>query len=376
MRVGFDISQTGNGKAGCGYLADSLIRAFVDLPGAPEFVLYPTFGDVFWDEHWEKNTFQHPQRRWPRKLDPHNWESSRRFWRNPPEDLERKLGSPDLIHANNFFCPKGLKTARLVWTLHDVLFLEHPEWTTEANRLGCFQGSFDASLRADFIVANSEYSSNQFRHFFPHYPADRIAVTHLASRFLDRPAAPPSAAPSGLVPERFWLAVGTLEPRKNIASLLSAWRRFPDPPKLVITGGQGWMMEDLTRLAAGLDVMATGYVDDLCLQWLYENCGAFIFPSRAEGFGLPVLEAMSCGAPVACSQTTAMPEVAGGAALYFDPDDEDSLLNALVTLRSEPGLSERLRSASRRRAQEFRWEDTARRVLEVYHETLRRPRRD
>ena len=70
MRVGFDVSQTGKGKAGCGYLADSLIRAFVDLPGAPEFVLYPTFGDIFWDVDWARGTFQHPQRRWPPMLEP------------------------------------------------------------------------------------------------------------------------------------------------------------------------------------------------------------------------------------------------------------------------------------------------------------------
>ena len=376
MRVGFDVSQTGKGKAGCGYLADSLIRAFVDLPGAPEFVLYPTFGDIFWDVDWARGTFQHPQRRWPPMLEPENWEESRRFWQQPPADMERRLGSPDLIHANNFFCPRGLKVARLVWTLHDVLFLEHPEWTTEANRLGCFHGSFDASLRADFIVANSNYSRNRFQHFFPHYPSSRIAVAHLASRFRGCAAAPATAAPAGLTPGGYWLTVGTLEPRKNLAALLAAWRRFPNPPKLVFTGRKGWLMEEFERLTAGLDVLATGYVDDLHLQWLYENCGAFVFPSRAEGFGLPVLEALSCGAPVACSQTTALPEVAGDAALYFDPADLDSLLNALETMRSEPGLRERLRAAGRRRAEEFSWDNTARRVLEVYEETMKRPRRE
>lgn len=367
MRIGFDVSQTGGKKAGCGYLAASLIQALAGLPDCPEVVLYPTFGDQFWDPEWDRLTYRHPSGRWPRLLSPEDWPSSQRFWREPPPDFETQLGNPDIIHANNFFCPSGLKSARLVWTLHDLLFLEYPEWTTEANRQGCFEGSFRASLRADFIVANSRYSRDRFLHFFPHYPAGRIAVAHPASRYLNLPPAGPAAAVPDLKPGSFWLTVGTLEPRKNLEGLLHAWRRWSGAPPLVVAGGEGWMMEGWRTLTAGLDVRSAGYVDDTQLQWLYENCRGFVFPSRAEGFGMPVVEALSCGAAVVCADRTALPEVAGEAALYCNPDDPESILSAVQRVDGDPMVSSRLRDLARPRAALFNWSRSARLVLEVYH---------
>jgi len=371
MKVGFDISQTGSHKAGCGLLADSLIRALLDTPGAPEFVLYPTFGDQFWDPDWRQGTFHGPADRAPRLLSPADFESSRAFWANPDESV---LGNPDIIHANNFFTPR-LERARLVWTLHDLLFLDNPEWTTEANRVGCFRNTFEAALRADQIIANSHYSRERFLDVFPHYPRERVHVASPGSRFAGRPPAPRPAIAHRLDPGEFWLSVGTLEPRKNLGALLKARARLHSQGialrPLALAGGEGWMMSPNDLDAQ--DVLPLGYVDDTALQWLYENCYAFAFPSLAEGFGMPVVEAMSCGAAVACSRTTALTEVAGPAALFWNPEDVDSIAEGLSTLESNTTLRQNLRDLGRNRAAAFSWSSAAQIVLEVYHRAITMP---
>src|SRR5437762_11753109 len=113
MTIGFDVSQTGRTKAGCGFYADGLIRALSSAGGPHEYILYPAFGDRFWDPECATATFRGPFRALSA---PAGFDESRQFWRNPGPDFETRLGSPDLIHSNNFFCPRGLRRARLVYT--------------------------------------------------------------------------------------------------------------------------------------------------------------------------------------------------------------------------------------------------------------------
>ncbi|MGB9619221.1 MAG: glycosyltransferase family 1 protein, partial [Armatimonadota bacterium] len=153
MRIGFDVSQTGRHKAGCGYYAYGLIRELAQLDDSNEYLLYPAVGDVFWDPDCDAETFRVERQNFKRMPAPRSFEESRRFWQNPPPDFEVQIGNPDIFHSNNFFCPVELKHARLVYTLYDLSFIEEPAWTTEANRVGCFQGVFRASLHADAIIA-------------------------------------------------------------------------------------------------------------------------------------------------------------------------------------------------------------------------------
>lgn len=377
MKIGFDVSQTGDNKAGCGYLAYSLIRALAEIDSHNEYLLYPTFGDFYFDPNWPKTVVKVSQDNFRQGLGHATLKEARAFWGNPPPDFEGLLGEPQIIQANNFFCPTGLKSARLVYVLYDMGFLHEPDATTETNRIGCFSGVFRASLYADHIIAISSFSREHFLRVFPHYPADRISVIPLASRFqIDSETKKPNAL--NLNPGRFWLNVGTLEPRKNQLRLLGAYAKLKaelgGAYPLVLAGGKGWLMGDFDQSIANLgleaDVIRPGYVDDQQLAWLYRNCYAFIYPSLFEGFGLPVLEAMSLGAAVIASNTTSLPEVVGEAGLLVDPYDQEAIFSAMHALANHPGERDHLSALALDRAKEYSWQGTAKRVLKVYKNLL------
>jgi glycosyltransferase involved in cell wall biosynthesis len=382
MRIGFDVSQTGRLKAGCGYFADSLIRNLAVVDDQNEYILYSTFGDFFWDPDWSTTTcrIERPNVRagWGHAT----FDESRLFWRRPPEDFAIRLGEPHVIHANNFYCPVGLEGARLVYTLYDVSVLDRPEWTTEANRIGCVGGIFAASLEADLIIAISHYSRRRFLELFPHYPSNRAVVVQPASRFSGPRELRRQAALPALEAEGFWLSVGTLEPRKNHRGLVRAYgmarerglRRWP----LVLAGASGWLMDDFEtevgELGLRSHVILLGYVDDTALQWLYQNCVGKLYPSLYEGFGLPVLEAMSLGAPTIASKVTSIPEIVGDAALMVDPLSEEEICAAMIQLGSNAELRARLRHDGLRQAAKFSWTAGARMILECYRDVTSRPK--
>jgi glycosyltransferase involved in cell wall biosynthesis len=375
MIIGFDASQVGDGKAGCGYYADSLIRQLAGLDSTNQYVLYPTFGDGVWDPTWPhlplpvraSNVRRGPGQRSRAEL--------QAFWSTPRID-ERRLENPDIVHAHNFFCPRGLKHARLVYTLHDLAFVAHPEWTTETNRITCFSGAFHASLYADRIIAVSDYTRRHFLRTFPHFPPERVSVVYSGSRYAnpsteDRPPGLP-----GLTSDGFWLSVATLEPRKNHQRLLRAYARLkaesgPVLP-LVLAGGNGWLMEHFEGLVHDLglgdDVILTGYVEDRALHWLYSHCFGFVYVSLFEGFGLPVVEAMSCGAATLTSNTTALPEVVGDAGLMVDPLDEGAIADGMRRIVCGEVDRQALKQRAIERAGMFSWRQAARRVLEIYEE--------
>jgi glycosyltransferase involved in cell wall biosynthesis len=380
MRIGFDVSQTGIGKAGCGYFSDSMILQLAQMDDVNEYILYPTFGDFFWDPDWQRST---RKIRYPRfQCGEGHWSlnAAKSFWSNPPVEFETHLGKPDIVHSNNFFCPRGLKTARLVYTLYDLSFVENPEWHTEQNRLGCFEGVFNASLYADLIIAISEYSRRHFLEVFPHFPSERIVTIHLASRFSKRPELTRPGRFTSIQPGKFWLNVGTLEPRKNQGRLLQAYARLranvAETLPLVIAGKKGWLTEELFKTIETLGlakyVIMPGYVDDEALQWLYQNCYAMVYPSLFEGFGLPVLEAMNLGTAVISSNVTSIPEVLGDAGILVDPVDDEDIFRAMLRLSQDQGLCESLRERGAERAKQFTWEAATRRLLECYRTSSKR----
>ena len=381
MHIGFDISQTGSRKTGCGFYAHAMAQALLKRAPQHRYSLYPSFGDFYYDRRMPVfNPYPGRDVRYgPRHF---SWEAARQFWTGP--GLEAALGSPDLIQANNFWCPTQLGSSRLVYTLYDLAFAAGPERTTETNRVGCFEGVFRASIAADWVVAISEASREHWLRVFPHFPAERIRVIHPCSRFADASAQGkrPSALKS-LGASSFWLSVGTIEPRKNQVRLVQAYARYlaqgGEPLPLVLAGGEGWLMEDfgkrLEELGIAAHTLVLGYVSDEELVWLYRNCFANIYPSLFEGFGLPVLEGMQFGAATLTSRSTSLPEVAGDAAILVDPEDVQGWTQAMLRLAADPAERERLGAAARGQAARFGWDKSAQALLHLYEEALASPRR-
>lgn len=371
MKIGFDVSQTAEEKAGCGFMADQLIRSLVAFDKRNEYLLYPTF-----------YSYRHPEFRKATKPDATNcrfhfegmsFQEMVDGWEMKMGDRSNWLGAPDIIHSNNFSCVKD-HSARIVFTLYDVAPIAFPEFTTEANRLVCFDGLFSASLYADHCVAISEYTKRSFLSYFPHYPAERITVVPLGTRPTIKTVKEPEEIKKRLkkfdLTGEFWLGIGTLEPRKNYRLLIDAYEALNDQRPLVIAGGKGWLESDLGRKVQelGLEkrIRFIGYVSEEELSALYSSCFAFVYPSHFEGFGLPVLEAMSCGAAVITSNTSSLPEVGGDAVLYIDPKSKESLISKMKLLIQNEAVIKGLRIKAVERAQNFSWDEAARVVLDVY----------
>jgi len=379
MHIGFDVSQTGAKKAGCGYYADAMARALLRIAPMHRYSLYPSFGDSYFDAMMPlRNPFEGASVQYgPRHL---TRDGASRFWN--ASDLDAALGMPDVVHANNFWTPPRVRHARLVYTLYDLGFVAHPEWTTETNRIHCFNGVFRAAIEADWIVAISESSRRHFLDVFPHFSPERVRVIHPCSRFADTTAE--GRRPRSLDGvEAFWLSVGTIEPRKNQRGLAQAYARYLEfggaPMPLVFAGGDGWLMDDFSSYLEDLGirdrVILAGYVSDDELVWMYRNCFAHLYPSWFEGFGLPVLEGLQFGAPTLASNATSLPEITADAAILLQPEDIGAWTEAMLGLVGRPGERERLASLGAARARVFDWQQSAQSLLSLYEEARAMPKR-
>jgi len=374
MKISFDISQTGKGKSGCGYLADSLIQHIAMQDQNNEYYLHRTFGDQFWDPHPNETRRIH-QKNFHYGLQHSSMKDASVFWAKPVTTIVCDFGSPDIIHSNNYFTPSfKLSNTHYVYTLYDLSYIDHPEWTTESNRNLCFNGTFNASLYADYLIAISEYTRQHFLSVFPHYSPEKISVVYPASRYEQIVEIKQPKRFSSLVKDHFWLNVGTLEPRKNQKRLLQAYAELKSEKKvtfpLVFAGGDGWMMEDFKALIADLhleeDVILLGYVTDQELQWLYQHCFCLVYPSLFEGFGLPVLEAMSLGACVITSNTSSLPEIVGDSGIMIDPYSVTDIYQAMNALLQDYAQVVLFRAKAIERAKFFSWANAASAALTIY----------
>ncbi len=378
MKIGFDVSQTCGEKAGCGYLTLELIRHLTEIDHKNNYLLYPTFGNHYWHDDFQ-NTYQADLPNFNKGMSHDHLSNAKQFWLSNPNDIEKALGSVDILHANNYFCPPKLPHTKLVYTLFDLSFIVYPDATTEHNRIACFDGVFKASITADAIISISEYSKNHFIGTFPHYPKERIKVIYPGCRLLSETDV--IKQPNHikyLQPGKFWLNVGTIEPRKNIRRLLKAYaelRRLDSQTfPLIIAGKPGWLEHDIETFIKDLglkdSVHLLGYVDNKTLQWLYKHCFCFIYPSIFEGFGLPVLEALNMGTPVITSNTSTLPEVGGNAALYVNPLDEKNIFDAMFELSKNKNLYQQLKEKTIIQAKSFSSKTMAEQTLSLYEDLM------
>lgn len=296
---------------------------------------------------------------------------SQRYWKTlrmaTPGNVKRRFlaeswgsRSADLFHGLNQRLPRR-PFRRQIATFHD-LFVMSGDYSTREFRERFTAQARDAAARADMVIAVSAFTGLQVQQLLG-FPASRIRVIHHGVI----PRAIPAVARENIV-----LCVGAIQRRKNQAMLVRAFRALPADWSLVLAGSSGYeaaeTMAEIERSPCAQRIHVTGYVSEDDLAVWYGRARIFAFPSLDEGFGMPVLEAMMAGLPVIASNRSAMPEVAGEAAILVDPGREDELATALASLAADEGRQEHLVTAGRKHAAQFTWSRAVYATLGVYGE--------
>jgi glycosyltransferase involved in cell wall biosynthesis len=368
LRIAIDAHSVGTGLGGNESYATNLIEALAEIDQVNQYTLYVTQREAVtrfsyrWPNFSVRSTLPHtPIIRIPLTL-------SAELRRNPVDVLHVQFTSPPFSP-----CP-------VVVSIHDLSF-EHLPQTFKWRSRNQLRLTVRRSAReAAQVIALSEYGRQDI---IENYQLDPEKVTAI-----------PLAAPAGFGPvtnedelqrvrqtygigKDYILSVGAIQPRKNLSRLVTAYshlRRGKSEgklPKLVLVGKCAWLYDETLQAIKELElsdsVIVTGYVPESDLPALYSGAICFVYPSYFEGFGLPPLEAMRCGAPVIVGNRTSLPEVVGEAGLLVDPFDVDALAAAIENVINDPALRAQLRVKGLERSNLFDWLDTARQTLAIYH---------
>ncbi len=288
----------------------------------------------------------------------------------------------DVFHGTNFEVPLWTKgRCATVITTHDLSLLLHPR-THQARNVRRAQRRLPRMAAAATLIITPTKSVRDEVCEHLGIARKKVFVVPEAARQAFRPMAPHEAAVIRRrlrINDDFLLFVGTIEPRKDLRTLVQAFEEVAQVHgtlQLVIAGKRGWLVEDLLkqiRKSRFADrIKLTGYLDDEDLRALYSSCRVFVYPSIYEGFGLPPLEAMACGAPVIASRIASVVEVCGEAALLFESNSVSSLASGIDNVLDDHNCRKRLISSGLRRASEFSWSQTGNLTRAVYQEAIRR----
>ncbi len=364
LRVGIDAHAIGQRLTGNEVYVRSLIHEYPALDQSAEFTAYIATPDA---EAWLPEGF-----------------GRRYISRNPfvrlgaDLSMELRKNPTDLLHVQYtapLFCP-----VPVVVTVHDVSYLEHPEYFSKfrANQLRL---STRHTLNfAKQVITVSEFSRQRIAKVYGLDPADIVVTPNGPQeqfRPLKRETSMFKVHQALGIDKPYILHVGDLHPRKNQISLIRAFgqlvRNHPAlKHHLVLAGKHTWfspqVLAEIRRSGVEDRIVVTEFVEEDLLPSLYNAADVFVFPSWYEGFGLPAIEAMACGRPVVCSDATALPEVVDGAALLFRPDSVEDQMRAIRDLLLDAELSERMSKKSLQRAKHFNWRDTASKTLDTYYQ--------
>ena len=370
MRIGIDVTALPAQLFGAGNYIVNLTQTLIRIDSANDYLVFskPQQAELFAG----RGHAQVVRASLPTRLHRIAWEQT--FF---PRLIRRY--HLDVVHSPHYTMPVLTSCAQVV-TFHDMTFFLHAEAHLFYKSI-FFRAMIPVAARhADALIAISQNTRTDILRLFPIDPAKVFTIPYgIASFFHPMPkhAQDDVLGKYGL-PPRFVLYVGNLEPRKNLPMLLHAFAtlvRRGSSQALVLAGSRGWMDDEvfatLRELNLGHRVFLPGYIPQADLPALYSAASVFVYASRYEGFGLPVLEAMACGAPVITSNVASMPEIAGESGILIDPNDESELADAMGRVLTDDELRARLARAGLERAQSFSWERAAQATLAVYERVAR-----
>lgn len=359
IRVGLDISATSFNNAGTARYSLELLNALQQL----------NLDDIELVELNVARKFRITKPGLLRKLFVLYWES---VYCNLILPLLIRHHKLDVLHCTSPIpIRRGLipTTVGIVTTIFDVIPFSHPEWFSRIMKTRLRKWILRCISASHHLIAISQFTRGELCSRL-NVPVEQVTVTYLGNTeplFIADPEPQPTI-----------LAVGTLEPRKNLATVVEAYSLLKheiDPwPSLTIVGGEGWgdvaLLEIIRRLNVENDVHLLGFVPDARLFALYKQASVFIYTSLQEGFGLPILEAMARGCPVIASNTSSLPEVIGDAGILVEPRDAHQLAGAMKRVLTDIGLASHMREKGLERAARFSWRKCAEQTIDVYRNTF------
>jgi len=367
VRIGIDARLIFYHQAGIGQYILRLTQALAQIARDDAFILFTSRKD---------KTIHIPQ---PNVRQQPLWTPSHYRFERITLSVELAPFALDVLHSPDFIPPRWTRCPTVI-TVHDLAFLRYPRFLTRASAR--YYGQVDLAARqATHIIAVSQSTKRDLINLLG-VPESKITVIYEAAHPLfapmDKTRAREFVRRLYNLPDEFVLFVGTIEPRKNLPTLLRAFKRLRDNYKmqlpLVIAGYRGWLVEEVDQALAevqlGDALRFLGSVRNEELVYLYNAASLFVLPSFYEGFGLPPLEAMACGTPVIVSNVSSLPEVVGDAALLVAPDDVEGLAVAMARVLTDETLRNELRDKGLARARTFSWERAARETLAVYRQTM------
>lgn len=381
LKIVVDATPLSPKLSGVGFYVAMLIRSLHALQSQENFQLGITYQPGF--KNWLRGRWEFPDRL---KLYPELYflplpvRISNLLLDNCPNVLpfyfERYLDSPSIVHGTNYNVFPYQKS-RNVMSIYDLSFIKYPDYTDSVVKK--YSSRVKRCIHwTDLVLTISESSKNDIIKYLNVEP-ERIYVTHLASRY---PANYPSIEFSDRLKQSipydfskpYILFVSTIEPRKNINALISVFNYLKEKYKiehqLVLIGQKGWHHQPIFAAIEGSPwnhhIHHLDYLPDELVALFYSQADVFVYPSYYEGFGLPVLEAMTLGAPVVTSNTSSLPEVAGDAALLVDPNEPIQIVDAILKIIGDAKLREELIQKGKERAKQFSWERTAKETLSAY----------
>jgi glycosyltransferase involved in cell wall biosynthesis len=363
LRIGIDVHSLGGQQGGNETYYQELVKGLVALPSQHDLVLYYTHDAarrrVNANGHirLERLSPRHPLLRIPLTLP----------WRVRADRL-------DIFHAQHVIPP--FIRCKTVTTIPDIAYEHFPEAFPRSQRIWMKQLIRNSAIKADHIITVSEYSKQDIARTYG-VAEEKITVTYEGAgeefRPHDKEAAREKLARNYGINGVFILYLGRLQGRKNLARVVEAFARVRSaglPHKLVLAGKRDSLFEPVLARIRELniehDVVLPGYIPAEDVPLFYSAAEVFVYPSFFEGFGLPVVEAMSCGVPVITSRGSSLEEVAGDAALLVDPLSEDSITGALLQILRDNQMQVQMRQAGLDRSKYFSFKKTARQTMDVY----------